>query len=538
MTETKLQDKKAILHVLSGLMADPNKLSKTKEFPLDTGDFPEKFHKIVYGAMANLFLDGVRKLSPIEIDGYLSSYTEQYRIFNDNTGYKFLEKLEEIGEPENFDYHYERVRKFSLLRECKKMGIDMSDLYDVNVVDLKEEEKQNDKFNKMSLTELVRHIEVKVIEIRDQFLFEQNSKGTHVAENLKEIIAEKQEKPNYGLNMISGYLNTILRGSRKRKIYLTSAGTGFGKSRLGLANVLSYCVPEIYDEEKKTWVKTGATGRTLFISTELEEEEIKIPALSYIACVEEDRIHDAILTFEEQKRLDKAREILERTPLWIEELEDFDIEDIEHCIEKHINKNDVDYINFDYIHTSLKLLTSLAERGVKNLREDQVLLIMGIKLKGLCNKYDIHIDTSTQLNDGYREGAMDQSVIRGSKALADKMDAGMILLTVGEKDEQIVNAIMQAGNFGGTPTHTINIYKNRGNKTKMVRVWIQFNMGTLRVKDLFVTDYKGNLLPHIKPRWIVVDKPKDEEVVETPVEIQHDELPESFDEPQKPNFSF
>src|SRR5690606_24607303 len=111
------------------------------------------------------------------------------------------------------------------------------------------------------------------------------------------------------------------------KIYLFSGNSGSGKSRFSLGNVLGACVPTIYNPDTGEWEQTGANGKGLFITTELDEEEVKIPALCYIAAVEESHIHEGKLTKEESIRLDMAADILESTPIWFEELMDFDIAD-------------------------------------------------------------------------------------------------------------------------------------------------------------------------------------------------------------------
>lgn len=56
----------------------------------------------------------------------------------------------------------------------------------------------------------------------------------------------------------------------------------------------------------------------------------------------------------------------------------------------------------DYIHTSLKILEEISKKsgGVK-LREDNILFMLAIKLKDLCNQYNIFLMSSTQLNADY-----------------------------------------------------------------------------------------------------------------------------------------
>lgn len=516
-----LQDVKAIINALAGLMNNPLLMRDTEKIQLEEDDFPEKFHRIVFGSIYNLYDEGVEKITPIEIDAYLSNYPNQYRIYNENDGLEFLYKLEELGQPENFLYHYNRIKKYSLLRLCRSLGISTTDIYDDTLLEPTEIEKMQKNFDDTPIEEIVKIVERKIVDIKEKFMSDSVAKSSHMSDNIEEILNEKLKSPSYGVNLASKYLNFIFRGARKRKFYLKSGDTGSGKSRHGLADLLTMCIPEIWDEEKKQWVKTGADGAGLMITTELDEEEVKIPALCYIACVDEEKINDATITQEERERLNKAIKILENSNLQFEELRDFDIQDIMNTIERNVIKYGTEYVQYDYIHQSLKMLTSLSKAGVKGLREDQIILLMGIMLKDLCNEYNIWIGSATQLNKNYKEeGNLDESSIRGGRALADKIDAGMIMLPVESKrDKAIVDAIFSSGFFGERPTHSINVYKNRGNRWKMIRVWVNINLGTLRTKDLFCTDYEGNLISDIKP-----------------LVIKFEDDDEEFDSSQKFNF--
>lgn len=332
------------MHVFAGLIAEPELMSMSKQYNLKVDDFPEKFHKLIFGSIFNLYQQGISEISPQVLDGYLSAFALQYRIYEDNQGLDYLFKVEELGMPSNFDYYYNRIKKYSFLRTCISQGINVSDIFDTTMVDIKDSEKQQEAFDEMSLEDMVKRIENRVMDIKGEFLFDSEKRGSQMAEGLRETIADKKLKPTYGNQLASSYYTAVTRGALPRKLMLISGNSGSGKSRFALANLLTICVPEIYDKEKNKWVKTGATGRGTFISTELEDMEIKIPSLCFIADIDEDKIHRAALSDEEQIRLDRAIEILEETPIWFEELHDFDLEDIEHVIEKNIRKNGVTHI--------------------------------------------------------------------------------------------------------------------------------------------------------------------------------------------------
>lgn len=143
-------------------------------------------------------------------------------------------------------------------------------------------------------------------------------------------------------------------------------------------------------------------------------------------------------TEDEKTRVKKAAKVLKESPIWFEHLPDFNIKEIERTIEKNVIRNEVEYVYFDYIHSSVTIFAEMSKKSGVNLREDQILLLMSDKLKGLCNKYDIYMMSATQLNGDWKDAwlrglQIDATYLRGSKAIADKTDAAMIVLPLSKK---------------------------------------------------------------------------------------------------------
>lgn len=341
-----LQDKFAYIPIFAKLLTEPDEILRlSSEYKIVPNDFFERFHKVLFSAVNELYGSGVNTITKTEINSYLENFPDQYRVYTDNGGDEYVDRALEMDEVDNFRYHYSRVKKFSLLRHYTEVGIDITDIYDVTTLDMldfSEHEEQAERFNKMTVYDIVKHVDSKIIDIKSEFLIEKEGIGGHLSDDIRDIFFKKTQALSYGANFISGYLNTVSRGARLRKLYCISGNSGSGKTRSLLAHILNMCVPEMYIDGK--WVITNNKGRGLFISTELEEEEIKIPAVCFIAEVEEDKVHNNTLNEEETKRLKHAMGILEITPMWFEELFDFDDDDIEHEIEKHVNKNDVMYV--------------------------------------------------------------------------------------------------------------------------------------------------------------------------------------------------
>ena len=164
---------------------------------------------------------------------------------------------------------------------------------------------------------------------------------------------------------------------------------------------------------------------------------------------------------------------------------------MENVIKRNIRERNVQYIFYDYIHTSLKILEEISKKaGRIALREDNILFMLSARLKDICVKYNVFMMSATQLNGDYQESKTpDQNLLRGAKAIADKIDYGSILLPVRDVDlASLENVLASNPNFG-TPSIKLSIYKNRRGRYKSVILWCRANLGTCRIEPMFLTDY-------------------------------------------------
>ena len=149
----------------------------------------------------------------------------------------------------------------------------------------------------------------------------------------------------------------------------------------------------------------------------------------------------------------------------------------------------------DYIHTSMKILEEITRRsgGIK-LREDNILFMLSNKLKDICNQYGIFIMSATQLNGDYQTSETpDQNLLRGAKAIADKIDMGAIILPVKEDDIEGLQRILTNNAFE-RPDLKMSIYKNRRGRYKGIYLWCKADLGTCRIKPMFATTYSYEII--------------------------------------------
>ena len=84
-------------------------------------------------------------------------------------------------------------------------------------------------------------------------------------------------------------------------------------------------------------------------------------------------------------------------------------------------------------------------------------------------------------------------MLRGAKAIADKVDYGSILLSVTNEDLLSLEKILSSNIFE-KPTIKMSIYKNRRGRYKGVYLWCKADLGCCRIKPMFCTGYDYEMI--------------------------------------------
>ena len=487
---SKYVDTTAIMQVIGCVYNNPKLLEFTDKYTVVDEDFADTFHKTVFGAIYKLHELGASSISLETISDFLSERPKSKAVYETNKGEEWLLKVSDAAMPSTFDYYYQRLKKFSLLRAFDNCGIDVSDIYDPdNILDMKKKQQQEDILDNSTLQQIANRVDEKIEAIRLQYVDDSFGEASQAGEGIMDLIDKFKQTPEVGVPLYGNLINTVTRGARLKKFYLRSAPTGVGKTRSMIADACYIGCGKIYDETLG-WIKTGAAQPTLYITTEQELEEIQTMMLAFLSNVEEDHILNGKYEGDEEDRVREAAKILAESPLYVEELPDFSLKDVEDKIKKNIRDHDVKYVFHDYIHTSLKILEEITRRsGGVNLREDNILFILSNKLKDICNTYGVFIESATQLNGDWKEAKIpDQNLLRGAKAIADKIDYGSILLNVTTEDIEALEPILSSNVFE-RPTIKLSIYKNRRGKYKGVILWCKANLGCCRIQPMFCTSY-------------------------------------------------
>lgn len=510
-----LNPTRAIYSIIGNIMATPEKL-QDPSFVLSSRDFVDQFHKIIFSAVGKIIYSNIniKNVTPIDVDNYLSSYPALYKVWSDNNGLKYCTDALEMKNSNAYDGDYITIKKFSLLRNYIENGIDVTSIFDFETNDLVKLTKENVNLEKLDIGDIVEHFTNKIIDIRDDWQSESETiKDFKAGDDLDGLLERLKLNPDLGFPFINKMYNTLFRGMRKGKFLLRSGATGTGKTRQAIMDVCSLACTSMY-VTGEGWINLGPAKPALLISTEIDQEELQTIMLAFITGVADSDIKNGNYDKATEIRLKKGIEILKGSKLSLSYIEDFSISDIEMKIEQHIINEGVEYVAFDYIQMTPKLSKSMNTNFGTTLREDQILVHFASALKNIATRYKIFIESSTQLNRGSKEVEnRDASSLRGGLSTADKIDYGILTFKVTNDDLSALSPILKKGFGEETPNFSHWVFKNRAGIDHII-IWTYMDLGTMREKILFVTDYN----------YLINDN-----LIETSIEID-DEIEESTSE--------
>ena len=467
-------------------MKKPSLLSEKDKYNLQPSDFESRFERYIFIAILNSYTNGAQSLSEIDIDNYLMEHKDQYLLFQQNNGISYLQDALDMSTPENFEYYYNRIKKFNCLKDLKKSGFDISEFYEENELNPRQFEI-NQRFETLKPKDIFDGLKRKIYKVEGEYVEGDASVTTDVSVGIDELLEKLKNSPDAGARFQGKYFNTVTRGARKGKYYIVSFPSGGGKTRLLLGEACYLAFPMRYSWETMEWKITGNAEKTLFIATEQAKEEIQTMVIAYLTGINEDVILYGHFTKEQQTIIDQAKEVIKKykNNLMIVQIPMPSVEIVKSVIRQNCIVNDTKNVFFDYIFSNPALLNEFRDLRI---REDVALLMLSTALKDLAVEQDVFMMSATQLNssqDTNEKGIKNQNSIRGSKSIVDKADIAMIGgLVPDDQRDQIAPYVAKYG----MPTQVYDVYKVRRGKWTNLKIWSNVDLGTCRRSDVFVTD--------------------------------------------------
>lgn len=514
-----LDEKNITLQIFGNLLKNSSILDKTDKYFLTANDFSSSFERRLFAIILTLHSQGARSIGINDIENYLKDIPSTYAVWEKEHGLDYLQDAEDLSDEGNFDYYYNKLKKINLLKSLKRAGYDISEFYIEDPLNPKYQEV-NAHFEEVSTTDITNSFRKKLNHIENEVGINQENKVSHANDGARQLIESLKLAPDTGPRLQGKFFNTIVRGARKGKFFLRSAASGQGKTRRAVGDACFLSYPIRYNLQTQDWDWDGGTEKSLIIVTEQEEDEIQTMILAYLSGVNEDNILFSNYEDGEEERIQKALQIMDiyQDNLRICRMPNPNIEQIQQIIRSEVIENGIDFIFYDYIFLNPALLNEF--RDLK-MADHQVLGMMSAALKDLAVELNVFISSSTQLNaqgEDNTKGIKNESAIRGSRAIVDKVDMGCIVNRPTDEDLHVIEGLCSK-----VPNSVTDVYKMRRGRYTQVRIWSYTDLGTCRVEDLLVTDGKlkpvkiGNLKQEYpEDRWDILEMIKklnsDEEI--------------------------
>ena len=501
----ELFDNSTSLFVLSCLMKKPL-LIQDGRYVLTKTDFVQPLQQIVFYAVYNMAQQGAEVITPQDIDICVKQYPTQYEYYHSNKGMEWAINTYKITDDCDIDHqfnaYYQRLKKFSILRDLKQQGFDIRPFYDTSK-DLLERDQEDEKLNKTPIEAIANYYREKLVEVENLHVGKDNGTSQTAEKGLRALVKDLMANPEVGLPLDGDIVNYATRGARAGKLYVYSAPSGAGKTRYMVGNACAISMPYIDDAGKV--IMRDDYQKVLFVATEMTADEIQTLILAYVSGVNEKNILLGNYRADELERIEQALSIIEtyKDNFIIECIPDPSMAMIRTRLAKFIVQDGIEYIFYDYIFSSPGLLSEFRDIEV---REDVALMMLSNTLKEVAQVYNVFIQSATQLNDGWSKkeiGIRDQNCLRGSKAIADKIDIGMVAVRTPDAEFEKVQGIYNELSAkhpewkGVKPNMVIDLYKNRRGEISGMKIFRYFDHATCRSMDMFITDSSYNTVTGI-----------------------------------------
>ena len=533
----RYNDTRACCQVLGCLMLEPQRLS-SREMQVAEFDFVSPIHKTLFISIYNLSLQGLKTISLGDVETYLANNNPvgHKKMFEEWNGAEWITSILEDANVYNYDYYYWIVRKFSFLRIKMQNGQDVSALLDMTELDCEALRIQRENFDLLTIDDIIRYFDSVNLSAKRPFVTRAEEARRKAGDNAFELLKQLALAPSFGFATESAYLNTIMRGLRRGTFMLETRDSGQGKTRVAIKRLLLTSAPYLWDFKKRTFVRNPHTPvASLYIGTEMDlYTELEPMMWAFLSGVDEDKIHANTLTPDERQRVERAIKILQDTPLYLEDEENYDISFLSHTIEHYKTEYNIGVVAIDYLELTSALTTEFTHttRGM-GVREDQVLLNLSTNVKNMAKRFDVAMIGFTQTTDLARaEGVRDQRAVKGARSLPNKCDLGMTSFAPTKQEIELLEPLIEKcglNNGRCVPNIGYNIYKNRGGKFKNIKIWGYQDLGTMEYVDLFCTDESYAPInvdkTHLMPNIVALTE---EEYDEKYGSLEEQEIPEGY----------
>ena len=491
-------DKRDTQQILGCLMKKPQLLSEIDKYSFILTDFPSRFERSIFMAINGLYRSGATKIQPIDIENFLEPDKVSAQLFKDKNGIEYLQDIVELSEVDNFDFYYNRFKMFNLLKDLKKQGFDTSEFYCEDLTNPKADEI-NQAFNMLSPKLITDAVRKKLLGIEAKYETTDEIEIEDAAKGMATLVDEFGAAYEIGMPVQGAIYNQVIDGAKKGTLTIRSAASGVGKTRNAVADACYLAYPFRYNSTTTRWEQEGNSEKVLFIVTEQRFKEVRTMILAYLTDINATRFKYADFSSRERAVITQAIHLMEKyNNLILVKMPNPTIESVKTIVRENCIIYDIGYVFYDYIFIGPSLLNEF--KGFA-LRNDEVLLMFATALKDLAVELDVAMFTSTQLNvkGDDNKDIRNEGTLAGGRSTINKADNGAVMARP-TKEELEILAPLYENNPDNKPNLVTDIFKVRSGEWTQVRIWSDMNLGTLKKRDLFITDSRMDPIDNFNSR--------------------------------------
>lgn len=482
-------DKDCIQQIFGCLLKHPQYLSEIDKYSLSNSDFHNRFEKYLFEAIAGLYDNGAKRISAFDVENYFKTDQTAMKIFEQNNGIEYLQDIEEYSNEENFPYYYNKLKKFNLLNELKKEGIDIDDFYIEDLTKPKSLEI-NENFEKLSIQDITNAIKKKLLKLERDYIKVDEVQSWKASDEIAGVIETFGSHEDIGLPIQGDIYSKVINGAEVGALTIRSAPSGSYKTRSAVADACYLAYPIRYNSLTCCWEQSGNCQKVLFVITEQNISQILKMLVAYLSDINESKFRYGCFTNDEVIRIKQAENIIKyySDNFHILRVPNPNVSLIQTLIRESCVAYGIEYVFYDYIFVSPALLSEF--KG-SNLRNDECLLLMANTLKNLAVELNVCVFTSTQVNANAddNKNIRNEASLAGGRSTINKADNGSIMARPTKEDLDLVQQLSTK-----IPNLVTDVFKVRSGMWSQVRIWSYFDGGTMRREDLFITDSKYNLI--------------------------------------------
>jgi replicative DNA helicase len=353
------QNQEAELHVLGGLLMDPDSLEKVAEH-LDPKDFYQKSHQQIYAGVLELSRQGT-KADLITLTDFLQAQNSLQSV----GGASYLASLVDLMPTSaNIDSYAKLIREKSILRELIQVG--------TGIVEAAYQGGQN-------ITEVLDQVERQVFQVAHRQMSQSTSSLREMVMLAFKSIQERFEKKSAVTGLATGFdgFDRLTSGLQKTDLVILAARPAVGKTAFALNLAMNVALRE--------------HAPTVVFSLEMSKDQLVQRLLAIEARVDGSRLRGGFLTDEDWPRLTHAASVLSEAPVYIDDTPGLSIFELRaKCRRLAKMPGGLGFVIVDYLQL-------MRVKGKIESREREIAEI-SMSLKALAKELNIPVLALSQLN--------------------------------------------------------------------------------------------------------------------------------------------